>query len=529
MESIIVVGAGTMGAGIAFVAAGAGYSVELIEPIQEARARAEQRIRKDAQRANDDSAAARIRYGAELGHVENAVLGIEAVPEQLGLKRAVFARLEAVLPDDALIATNTSSLSVSEIAEGLQRPERALGLHFFNPPALMRLVEIVRAQFTGDRSVERAMQLVRRFGKTPVIAKDTPGFIVNRVARPFYLQAMRAYEAGVAPMETLDALARGAGFRMGPFELMDLIGLNVNLATSQSVYERSGAARLKPVALQEQLVAQGRLGRKSGAGFYDYGSAHSRAKDEPAQPADEAVDTDERIAILGGGGLGEELFAMLQTRHAGVRMVEGDLAEELPLDTTIAFDVGDGASDRTAAIETLDASLPPQAAIFVDAYATDIGKLGERLQHPQRVIGYGVLCDLAGQKTVEIVDSEATGDDMLELAQELFHSIGRSVALVDDRAGLFLGRTVGSIVNEAVSVVEEGTASADDVDAAMRLGVNYPRGPIEWGRRIGGDRISRILQRLARAEGAAFAPHRALWVLDVQDEPQAQPGAELPS
>jgi len=509
-----------MGAGIAFVAARAGYSVDVIEPDTAAQDRAKQRLVKDAERAGAADALSRISYYSMLTEGTDAVLAIEAVPERLDLKHEVFARFASALGSQTLLATNTSSLSVSEIAEAVTNPERVVGLHFFNPPALMQLVEIVRAQQTGDEALERAKSFVQRLGKAAVITADTPGFIVNRVARPFYLQAMRAYEAGVAPLDELDALARGVGFRMGPFELMDLIGLDVNLATSQSVYERTEAPRLEPVDLQRRLVANNRLGRKTGAGFYDYANGPAAHDDELPQPAAE-LNEDEKIVVVGFAGLALEMQELLQKHYAHVQAWENEeTLDEVTLDTTIVFDVGDGVTDRAPVIEALDANLPPETIIFVDAYATDIAALANRLSHPDRVVGYGILSSLESQRIVEIVDADDTGDDALELAQDLFESLGRRVALVENRAGLFLGRTIGSIVNEAVYVVDEDIADAEEVDVAMRLGTNYPKGPIEWGREIGGDRIVRILQRLASAEGAAFAPHRALWVLDVQEQDQ---------
>jgi 3-hydroxybutyryl-CoA dehydrogenase len=388
----------------------------------------------------------------------------------------------------------------------------------------MKLVEIVHTEETSDEALERATEIVARMGKTAVLAADTPGFIVNRVARPYYLQAMRAYEAGVAPMDELDRLARGVGFRMGPFELVDLIGMDVNLATSESVYERTQEERFEPVAIQRQMVAQNRLGRKSGAGFYDYANGVP-SHDDGVPPAAQERDEDERIVVIGYAGVASELFERLQRAHANVQLWEDEeTLEEVPDDTTIVFDVGDGASDRSAIVEMLDAKLPPETVIFADAYATSVSDLAKRLQHPDRVVGYGILSSLEHQRIVEIVDAEDTSDDALELAQDVFERIGCGVALVEDRAGLFLGRTVGSIVNEAVYVVQDDIASAEDVDLAMRLGTNYPRGPIEWGQEIGGDRVRRILQRLAQDEGAAFGPSRALWVLDAQpaDEEQTE-------
>lgn len=526
-ESVLVVGGGAMGSGIAFVAARAGFAVDVIEPDAASRARAAERIARGAERAGDASIAARVRFSAELPERSNAVVAIEAVPESFDLKRDVLGRLSDLLDPQALLATNTSSLSVSELAEGARHPERILGLHFFNPPAAMQLVEVVYAAQTGDESFERAVAFAQRLGKTTVETADSPGFIVNRVARPYYLQALRALESGVASIEELDALARSAGFRMGPFELMDFIGIDVNLATSESIYARTEEFRLEPVEAQRAMVAQGLLGRKSGAGFYDYRHGDPEPLALMPAPSDD-LDDQESVAIVGFGALADELAELLAQRYAHVARVENDdLLDEISLDSTIVVDAGgDGETDRGEVLAALDSLLGPEAVFFVDAYATDLRACAKRMTHPQRLVGYGVLGSFQAQSAVEIVDSEECSDDALALAQELFESIGKGVVLVEDVPGLFLGRTIGSIVNEAVSAVDGGIATADDVDTAMRLGTNYPIGPIAWGREIGGKRIARILNRLAAAEGSRFAPHRALWVLDVEDAPAEDAAAE---
>jgi 3-hydroxybutyryl-CoA dehydrogenase len=532
-DSLLVVGGGAMGSGIAFVAARGGYAVEIVELDRDARQRALERIERAAQRAGDASIAQRIRWSDAIPVSSEASLAIEAVPERIDLKRDVFTALGKALTKDALIATNTSSLAVAELADTVPEPHRVLGLHFFNPPEAMELVEIVRAPETGDDAIDRAYAFVERIEKTAVLTADTPGFIVNRVARPYYLQALRALERGAASVEELDALARAAGFRMGPFELMDFIGLDVNLATSESIYARTEAPRFAPVELQRTMVAQGLLGRKTGAGFYVYDGRAGEAAalrqaqgDTVPEPAGEPI-ADEFVAIVGFGGVADEIAELLEQRYARVQRVENDeLIDQLSPDATIVFDVGDGVSDRGDFIATLDALLGPETVFFVDAYATDVAAAAARLKHPERLVGYGILASFAGQHAAEIVDAENVSDDALELAQELFASLGKGVMLVEDSPGLFLGRVIGSIVNEAVIATQENVASADDIDTAMRLGTNYPIGPIAWGREIGGARTARILQRLADAEGPQFAPHRSLWVLDVEEEPPPETPAE---
>lgn len=519
-DRLLVVGGGTMGSGIAFVAARGGYDVAIVEPIEAARDRSRALLEREAERFGDREALERIRWAESIPERSDAMLAIEAVPERFDLKRDVLAALSAVLQADAVIATNTSSLSVGDLAGAATHPERVLGLHFFNPATRMELVEVVHAPQTAGAAVDRALEFAERVGKTPVVTADTPGFIVNRVARPYYLQSLRALEAGVASVAELDALARGVGFRMGPFELMDLIGLDVNLATTQSVYARTEAERLAPVATQQSMVTQGLLGRKSGAGFYEYRDGNPQRLDASPAPLTDERDSEELVAIVGYGGVADELAELLERRYARVVRVEHDeLLDDLPDDATIVIDVGDGASDRAEIAERLDALLSAEAVLFVDAYATGVEACAQRLKHPERLVGYGILGSLEGQSAVEIVDSETVSDDALELAQEVFAAAGKGSVLVEDVPGLFLGRTVGSIVNEALVAVGEGVASVEDVDVALQLGANYPLGPIAWGREIGGARIKRILQRLADADGDEFAPHRSLWILDLPEEP----------
>lgn len=524
-ERALIVGGGTMGAGIAFVAAKAGYEVEIVEPQDAARERGKTHLQREAERAGEPAIAERIRWTEAIASGD-ARLAIEAVSERVDSKHEVFRALAEALPPDALLATNTSSLSIAELAENVGHPERVVGLHFFNPPARMELVEIVHGPQTSDETLERAFAIVERLGKSAVLASDTPGFIVNRVARPYYLQAMRALLRGVASAEELDALARGIGFRMGPFELMDLIGLDVNLATSESVYERTQAARFEPLELQRRMVAEGLLGRKTGAGFYTYADGKTERFELVSRPLSGEPNEDEIVAVLGLGNRADELAELIAQRYIHVQRLDNDeMLEELLTDATMVVDAGDGASDRSDVLARLDALLGAEVMLFADAYATDISAAASRLRHPERLAGFGVLGSLESQSAVELVNAEHTSDDALELAQELFATLGRASVLVEDVPGLFLGRAVGSIVNEAMVAVAEQVATPDDIDTAMRLGVNYPIGPIAWGREIGGVRLQRILRRLADAEGEAFAPHRSLWVLDLEEAPAPEESA----
>ena len=521
MKRVVVIGAGTMGAGIALAVAAAGFEVDLVEVDTATRERAQASMAKDAGRISAPEALQRIAMRSCIDEVGEAVLAIEAVPEDLALKHRIFAQLEHKLGNAAILATNTSSLSVAQIAEAVSNRARVIGLHFFNPATMMKLVEIVRTDLTEPAVLEAARSFVRALGKTAVEAADTPGFIVNRVARPYYLQSLHALENEVAPVEDLDLLARGVGFRMGPFELMDLIGLDVNFATTQSVYERTEAERFAPVPIQGLMVSQGNLGRKTGSGFYDYPDGVAPSKPTLETPEAPAFNEDERVAVIGYGDLAEELVERFTQAYANVQHIAMDeQLDELDKAATIIFDIGGGTADRSDLLAQLDRLLPQETMIFVDAYSTSLSKHAGKFKHPERFIGYGILGSFDSQSIIEIVDRDEMSDDAAGLAEELFAALGKRVILVGDCAGLFLGRTVASIVNEAVYAVQEEVASADDIDIAMRLGTNYPLGPVAWGREIGGARIARILIDLANAEGKHYAPARALWVLDAPDEPQ---------
>jgi 3-hydroxybutyryl-CoA dehydrogenase len=282
VERVGVVGAGTMGSGIAQIACLGGYETRLHDPVPEALDAGIERMRAALAKGTEkgrwsegdaEAASALVSPAPSLSDLAGCDLVIEAAPEDLELKRELFAALAANLGGpEAILATNTSSLPVTAIAEGVSHPERIVGMHFFNPPALMKLVEVVATADSAPEALDATTEVGVRMGRTPIRAKDSPGFIANCLARPFTLESLRMLADGIADVETIDRVCRlGGGFKMGPFELIDLIGLDVNLGVARSFYAQGGKQeRWRPSQIQERLVAEGRLGRKSGHGFYDY-------------------------------------------------------------------------------------------------------------------------------------------------------------------------------------------------------------------------------------------------------------------
>jgi 3-hydroxybutyryl-CoA dehydrogenase len=384
VERVGVVGAGTMGAGIAQVAALGGYETRLHDPVPGALetgiGRLHRALAKGATKglwseAEAESAGDHVGAATSLDDLCECDLVIEAAPEELTLKRELFSALSDVCDTTAVLATNTSSLPVTEIAAEVPHPERVVGMHFFNPPALMKLVEIVATADSAPAALEASTEVGVRMGRTPIRAKDCPGFIANRLARPFTLESLRTLADGVADAETIDRVCRiGGGFRMGPFELIDLIGLDVNLSVARSFYTQGGEPeRWRPSPIQKRLVGEGRLGRKSGHGFYSY-------EEKPHRPPDP------------------------------------DLGISAP---------------------TLDPA---------------------------------------------------------ELAK------------IDPAAAEILPRLIAQIANEAAFALEEKVGSAADMDTAMRLGFNWPRGPIELTELIGAGRALSLLEELREGHGEAYRP-----------------------
>jgi 3-hydroxybutyryl-CoA dehydrogenase len=481
-RTIGVVGAGTMGAGIAQLTARTGARTLLHDPAPGALGRGMERIRAALERdvekrrmSADDAAAllARVEPAEDVADLAPCELVIEAAPEQLELKHALFAQLAEIVAPDCVLATNTSSLSVTEIAAAVPSPERVVGLHFFNPAPVMRLVEVVAGAQSGERALRVARRVGEAMGKRVVDAADVAGFLVNRCNRPFSLEPLRLLEEGVAQFEQIDRIARlGGGFRMGPFEFMDLVGIDTNHAVAESFMRRSyGEPRYRPSPLAARLVAAARLGRKSGRGWYTYVDG---AEHRPADPDPPATGGGEgrHVVVAGDLPIAHELLAA--TRHAGWDASPGRVGGREPwlvLDCTRDGPPLDG----------------PRAVLL---------HRGSLHQRDPAAAGFHALPPFDASRLVEITSTPRTPADLVGRLEELIRSLGRHVEHVGDTPGLVLGRIVCQLVNEAAFLIGEGNGSADDVDAGMVLGVNHPRGPVAWSEAIGLEHVLGVLDGL---------------------------------
>jgi len=460
---ILVVGAGLMGAGIAQVAAQAGHAVLLFDAragaADAAKAKLAQTLAGLAAKGKltADAAQATLARITPVDALVPVDLVIEAIVENLDVKRALFADLEAVLPPEAVIATNTSSISVTALARDMKRPERLVGMHFFNPVPLMKLVEVVSGLGTSPEVAQAVFDLAGRWGKTAVHTRSTPGFIVNRIARPYYAEALMLLQDHAATPELIDACLRAAGFRMGPCELMDLIGHDTNFAVTNSVFAANFFdRRFTPSLVQQELVDAGYLGRKSGRGFYRYPDG------APALPSyAQSVPTAERLVVHGQGFVAERFAAAfpqaerdetsdwvgLEADRAQIRLTDGRTAQELAAQR-----------DQQAPVVVFDLPL-----------GTDVGAGG----------------DLAYAK------SGSFDDPVGWLA-----ALGFTPRQMVDVPGLIVARTIAMLVNEANDAVQQGVCDEQGADAAMKLGVNYPAGPFEWQGLWGAGPAVALLDRL---------------------------------
>ncbi|MYR61651.1 3-hydroxyacyl-CoA dehydrogenase [Streptomyces sp. SID625] len=482
---VAVVGTGTMGQGIAQVALVAGHVVRLYDALPgraaEAAAaigaRLDRLVEKDRLTgAERDAARARLAPAESLAELADCALVVEAVLEDLDAKRALLTELEGIVADDCLIATNTSSLSVTAVGGALRSPGRFVGLHFFNPAPLMPLVEVVSGFATDVTSATRAYETARAWGKTPVACADTPGFIVNRIARPFYAEAFAVHEGQAADPATIDAVLReSGGFRMGAFELTDLIGQDVNESVTHSVWRSFFQdVRFTPSLAQRRLVESGRLGRKSGHGWYEYGEGAERPEPHTAEPAQPPA------YVVAEGDMGPAAEVLTLVREAGIQVREEDEdhGTRLVLPSGGQLVLADGQSS----VEFRD------------------------------VVYFDLALDYRRATRIALSASQDTSPRTLSEAIGLFQALGKSVSVIGDVPGMIVARTVARIIDLAHDAVAKGVATEEDIDTAMCLGVNYPLGPFEWSRRLGRTWAYGLLDDLhLRDPSGRYAPSLALY------------------
>lgn len=474
---IAVIGAGAMGAGIAQVAAQAGHPVLLLDNRPGAAAQAidgidrqlGKRVEKGKLPAEARSATiARLQAVETIEALVDCDLIIEAIVENLEVKRALFRQLESLCSERCMLASNTSSLSITSIAAQLDHPERLLGLHFFNPAPIMALVEIVSGLASDPALAECLYDTAKAWGKKPVHTRSTPGFIVNRVARPFYAESLRLLQEGAADCPTLDALIRDVGgFAMGAFELTDLIGHDVNYAVTCSVFDAYyGDTRFLPSLIQKELVDAGRLGRKSGQGFYSYAEGIERP--QPASISSErSVET-----CVAEGDLGIANALISRFREHGIDVIQRDGQGLLRVgDAVLALSDGRMACER----------------------ANDDGL--------RNLILLDLAFDYGKASRIAISCSADIEPCALEQGVALLQQAGFTISQLSDSPALAVLRTVAMLANEAADALLQGVASAADIDLAMRAGVNYPQGPLAWADSIGLSHILTVLENLQASYG----------------------------
>ena len=466
MEYALIVGvcgAGAMGSGIALVAAQAGAEVFIFDIDEAACAKSreitEGSLRQSVERGRllqdqADNVLKSMHWTAKLDDLSGCMLVVEAILEDLAIKQSLFAQLEDVVADDTIIASNTSSLSIARLAKPLRNPARFAGMHFFNPPAAMKLVEVISGPATAPNVAQRIVDIATSWKKVAVPVADVPGFIVNRVARPYYAEAFQALQQSAAPAPVIDHLFKAAaGFRMGPLELTDLIGQDVNFSVARSVYDAYfGQTRFVPQLLQGSLVDAGWLGRKSGRGIYDYAGGSSNAAPAPIS-ARPLRDAPTKLEIAGPGATPLELEGVV------VRFTRG----------------------LTARAEARTSGKPV------------------------------VLLDWFDTTSAAACGFSASDEAAAELGACLLTAWDMQPFRIADTPGLIITRTLAQIANAAGDAVLDGVSNEAGIDSALQFGANYPFGPFAWAGQVGGEAVVTTLQAIASATGHSIYNPSQYW------------------
>ncbi|MES3001567.1 MAG: 3-hydroxyacyl-CoA dehydrogenase [Pseudomonadota bacterium] len=476
-DTVGVVGAGAMGRGIAQIAAQAGSTVKLYDTQPEAVAKAlgeisaqwdrlQEKGRMDAPQVQ--ACKQRLQAADSLQALSDCSLVVEAVVERLDVKKSLFAELENIVAASAVLATNTSSLSVTAIGAGLKRPQRFAGYHFFNPVPLMKVVEVIAGLKTDSDVCERLAAYAKQMGHTPVQAQDTPGFIVNHAGRAYGTESLRIVGEGVTDFATIDRILRDqVGFKLGPFELMDLTALDVSHPVMESIYRQYyDEPRYRPSVITAQRLAGGVVGRKSGEGFYRYMDGKAQVPPEPPVPQVEEIPP---VWVSTRAARRPEIFQLLKELGAKIETGQSPSPQALTLVAPLGFDV-----TTVAVVERLD---------------------------PARTIGIDMLVEDAATKRRVLATNPATRTDMRDAAHALFARDGKPVSVIRDSGGFVTQRVVAGIVNIAADMCQQRICSPKDLETAVTLGLGYPMGPLAMGNRWGPDSILEVLFNMQTVYG----------------------------
>ncbi len=563
-RSIGVVGLGTMGAGIAEVFARNGYDVVGVELNDETLERGRAHVQNSTDRAvkrgklsEDDQAAlmGRIAFTTDLEQVKDADLVVEAIVEQLPLKQELFRTLDGIVRPETILATNTSSLSVTEISTATSHPGRVVGVHFFNPAPVQQLVEVVRTVVTEPDVLEDVATLMRELGKSPVECGDKAGFIANTLLFGYLNHAVSMFEGHYASREDIDAAMRfGCGYPMGPLALLDLIGLDTAYEILDTMYKQGRDRLHAPRPILKQMVTAGMLGRKTGRGFYTYEAPDSPVvvPDALTPSADEEPQLRREIAGVGVVGTGTmatgivEVFAKAgydvtyvgrsEDKVAAVRAtiekslekaiqrgkleesaraeVLGRLTGTTRLDDLAEVDIvveaiAEDLTVKTALFENLDEICKAGAVLATTTSSLPVISLARATSRPEDVVGMHFFNPAPIMKLVEVVSTVSTGDDVAETVRALCAKVGKVPVSCGDRAGFIVNALLFPYLNDAVKMLEAHYASADDIDTAMKDGCALPMGPFELLDVVGNDvslAIERELYLEFREPGFAPAP-----------------------
>ena len=542
-----VVGCGTMGSGICEVVARAGVDVVFVEATDELVRAGHDRIRRSVDRAVERGKLERVEADALLGRISSTPsldrladrdLVFEAVPEHLDLKQQVFGRLDEILRPEAILATNTSSLPVIDMAAATKRMDRVIGFHFFNPAQVMKLVELVHTVATDRSVVEAGAAFAERLGKSPVPCRDRAGFIANLLLFPYLNGAVRMFEGGYASREDIDsAMKLGCGHPMGPLALLDLIGLDSADEIFEALYRQFRDYQDAPAPLIKQYVTAGYLGRKVGRGFYRYEAPESpKIADAAPDAAGHASSDVQTVGIVGSGlmatGIAEVAAAagnevILRGRsEAAIKKAKGAVAESLDravgkgkldgaeaavalgrITTTLEYEdlaecdlvveaVAEDVEVKRRVWAGLDASVKPEAILATTTSSLDVIEMAAKTSRPERVLGLHFFNPAPVMKLVEVVRTVATAPDAEKRALAWVRSIGKRPVRCRDRAGFIVNFLLFPYLNDAIKMHEEGYSTPEDIDTAMKLGCGHPMGPFELMDIVGLDVTFAILDSL---------------------------------